>query len=213
MDRGFYNGRRVEFANYAASVFNPYLWGGPFRSSVGCGASALALLTGIAPEVIAKKNGGEHYSDGFMVRFLRVRGFSVLNLTLCNLSATPSKIGREHVVLLSQLFRKNEGTWGVIHNDTYYHNFSSYLLDTLSLLRKPILSAYLVVHPRWRSDRSKIARPGSKPRGKRGGLTLAALGLAGSRAPKMPPGGAWRAPYQVNSRTEATRSANRKVNE
>jgi hypothetical protein len=190
LDRGSYNGRRVEFAKYAASVFNPYLWCGPFKSPVGCGASALALLTGIAPEAITKKNGSEHYSDGFMVRFLRIRGFSVLNLTLCNLSATSSKIGREHVVLLSQLFRKNEGTWGVIHNDTYYHNFSNYLLDTLSLLRKPILSAYLVVHPRWRSNHSKMARPGSKPRGKSGGLTLASLGLVGRRDPKMAPGGA-----------------------
>jgi hypothetical protein len=178
VDRGIYNGRRVDFAKYAASFFNPYLFCGPFRSPVGCGACALALLTGVAPEVITEKNGGEHYSDDFMVRFLRVRGFSVLNLTMCNLSASSSKVGKQHVVLLSQLFQKNEGTWGAIHYDNYYHNFEVYSLEAISFLNKPILSAYLVVHPRWRSDHLATVGTGPKPKAKGESLTLASLGVA-----------------------------------
>ena len=146
---------------------------------IGCGACALALLTGAAPEVIAKKNRGAHYSDRFMVRFLRDRRFGVLQLTLCNLSAATPKIGTAHVLLLSQLFRQNEGTWGVIFNWTYYHNFQSYSLDALSFLNKPILSAYLVVHPKWRMHDS--VKEGSKlsPRAKTDKLTFTALGLMG----------------------------------
>lgn len=152
MDKGTYNGRRVDFSLYATSCFNPYLFTGAARARLGCGACALALLTGARPESIAGKNGGRHYSDKFMVSFLRIRGFQTVRLTMCNLSAGASTLGSTHVLLTSQLFRRNEGTWGVIHSDLFYHNFSSYNLDTLAFLNQPILSAYLVVHPRWRLD-------------------------------------------------------------
>jgi hypothetical protein len=177
VEKGSYRGRRVDFSNYAASFFNPYLFSGSARSVVGCGASALALLTGTAPEAIAKKNRGAHYSDGFMVRFLRDQRFRVLRLTLCNLSAATPKIGTAHVVLLSQLFRRNEGTWGVIFNWTYYHNFQNYALDALSFLNKPILSAYLVAHPKW--QRYPLDKGGSSlnPRAKKDQLTFSALDL------------------------------------
>jgi hypothetical protein len=158
VDRGFYTGRRVDFALYAVSCFNPYLFSAPFRARLGCGAGALALLTGVAPERIAAKNGGRHYSDEFMLRFLRQHGFSLLRLTLCNVSAGGSKVGKSHVILVSQLILRNEATWGVIYDGNYYHNFCSYYLDSLSLLNKPILSAYLVMHPRWR-----LPAPDEKP--------------------------------------------------
>jgi hypothetical protein len=152
VDKGTYNGRRVDFSRYATSCFTPYLFTGSARTRLGCGACALALLTGVRPEAIAARNGGPHYPDDFMVRFLRTRGFKVLRLTMCNLSARASKLGNAHVILISQLFRKNEGTWGVIHNGLFYHNFSSYNLETMAFLNQPILSAYLIVHPRWRFD-------------------------------------------------------------
>jgi hypothetical protein len=179
VDKGSYKGRRVDFSNYAASFFNPYIFSGSARSVVGCGAAALALLTGAAPEVIAKKHRGAHYSDGFMVRYLRDRRFSVLQLTLCNLSAATAKIGTAHVLLLSQLFRQNEGTWGVIFNWTYYHNFQSYSLDALSFLNKPILSAYVVVHPKWRMYKLVKAGSISNPRARTDKPRLNALDLMG----------------------------------
>lgn len=148
MDKGSYRGRRVNFASYAVSYFNPYLFSDPVRAQMGCGACALALITGSLPEFISK-NGKSHFSDAFMVRFLRKKGYSVLRLTLCNLSVGGSKIGRQHVILLSQLLMKNEGTWGVIYDGLYYHNSASYALNALSFLNRPILSAYLVSHPRW----------------------------------------------------------------
>jgi hypothetical protein len=82
-------------------------------------------------------------------------------------------------VLISQLFRPNEGTWGVIFNWTYYHNFPSYALDALSFLNKPILSAYLVAHPKW--QRYQLVKEGSSlnPRAKKDKLTFSALGLMG----------------------------------
>jgi len=65
----------------------------------GCGACAFALLTGVAPEIISAKNGGIHYSDAFMFRFLRKCGFRVLRLPQCNLSAAKDYVGTGHVIL------------------------------------------------------------------------------------------------------------------
>ena len=67
----------------------------------------------------------------------------------------------------------------MIFNWTYYHNFQSYALDALSFLNKPILSAYLVVHPKWR--RHELVTEGSQlnPRAKTDKLTFKALGLMG----------------------------------
>jgi hypothetical protein len=177
VEKGSYKGRRVDFSKFAASCFNPFLFAGSARSRLGCGASALALLTGTAPETITAKKRGTHYSDDFMMRFLRGRGFRVLLLTLCNLSSATADIGASHVLLVSQLFRKNEGTWGVIFNGLYYHNFESYLLGTLCFINKPILSAYLVAHPKWQMNPPASLKPSPRPKIRSDGLTLAALGM------------------------------------
>jgi hypothetical protein len=186
VELGRYTGRRVDFSKYAASFFNPHLFHDGFRLRSGCGATALALLTGVAPEIIAQKNGTPHYADDFMIRFLRRRGFSVLALTQCSVSAATNKVGGQHVVLLSQLFRKNEGTWGVLFNDTYFHNFHIFRLTTLSMLNKPILSAYLVMHSRWRLSRMREEKPGLKTKSKSGAPALAELrGMRGTSSPKL----------------------------
>lgn len=163
VDKGTYGGRRIRFDDYAASVFRPHLFFGSIRAEMGCGSTALALLTGVPPEKAAAQNGSTHHSDEFMTRFLRRRGYRVLHLTLCNISATDSMIGKDNVILLSQLFRKNEATWGVIFNGSYYHNFDIYSLEVLSFLNKPILSAYLVIHPSWRLGRERRDRLRARP--------------------------------------------------
>jgi hypothetical protein len=145
-----HRGRRVDFNPFAASFFAPHLFWGSIRSGLGCGASALALITGIAPEIIASENGGAHYSDRFMTRFLRARMFRTLRLTPALVSQAKSSIGSYHVLLVSQLLRSGEGTWGVVFADFYYHYFDAYALSALSFLNKPILSAYLVFHQEWR---------------------------------------------------------------
>jgi hypothetical protein len=171
----------VDFADYAASFFNPYLFTGSVRSSLGCGISALALLSGTLPEVIAARRRSNHCSDDFMLRFLRAKGFQTLRLTQCNVSVAKSSIGAEHVLLLSQLFRRNEGTWVVLFNGSCYHNFDQYLLKELSFLNKPILSAYVVVHPRWKVAYGAGYEPLSKPKPLKRGLTMETLFKAGVR--------------------------------
>ena len=167
-------GRRVAFSPFAASVFAPHLFCGDFRARLGCGASALALITGIAPEIISDKNARAHYSDRFMTGFLKVWDYHLLRLTPDLIARAKTKIGQDHVLLISQLLRENEGTWGVIFGDAYYHNFSVYSLSSLSFLNKPILSAYLVVHPSWRlKAKTKRREPKLTPKNQR--LALGSL--------------------------------------
>jgi len=153
--------RRVDFFSpFVASVFAPHLFSVQNQVGMGCGACTLALITGIAPETISAENGKDHYSDRFMRRFLTARNYRLLRLTPDLLSRAKSPIGSDHVILICQLYRRNEATWGVVHAGAYYHNFSIYLLSTLSFLNKPIVSAYLVCHPKWRVKTApELARP------------------------------------------------------
>jgi len=85
-----------------------------------------------------------------MVSFLVRHGFDVLKLTERIILGNDKFIGRNHVILLSQLVSTTDGTWGVIFNGDYYHNFTAYTLDGLSLVNKPVMSAYLVCDRRYR---------------------------------------------------------------
>jgi hypothetical protein len=76
----------------------------------GCGATALATLTGIPPEIVAKRNGRAHCSDHFMRRFLKEHGFGIVPLTFCNVSMVSTRLGDQHMLLISQLLRRNEAT-------------------------------------------------------------------------------------------------------
>jgi len=163
----------VDFDPFAASVFAPHLFAGSARASLGCGASALALITGVAPEIISSKNAGDHYSDTFMIGFLRGRSFQTLRLTPKMVSGAKTKIGPDHVLLLS-VRCAGEGTWGVVYADHYYHNFECYVLSSLAFLNRPIMSAYLVIHPKWRIDYvAEKPKPRATAKGRQ--LTLAAV--------------------------------------
>lgn len=156
MELGSYSGRRVNFRDYAVAQPTFFTTTDAERTRFGCGASALAMLTDIPVEVISAVNGDTHFADEFMTWFLRIYGFELIQLTLCNLSAATATIRRDNVLLVSQLFRKNEGTWGIVFNYRFYHNFHSYALSPLAFLSKPILSAYAICHPSW----SRVPEPG-----------------------------------------------------
>jgi hypothetical protein len=177
VEKGSYSGRRLNFDSFAASCFRPYLFGDEVRTRYGCGACALSLLTGAPPEEVSVKNNSPHYPDRFMVRFLRDHGFEVQRLTQCNVANGLSKIEKQHVILLSQMFRKREATWGIIFSGLYFHNFQVYFLETLSLIRKPIVTAYLVGHPTWRNCSLHWEDKPPKHKTALSGLSFTALGL------------------------------------
>jgi hypothetical protein len=84
---------------------------------------------------------------------------------VCANEVAGNNIRLEHVMLISQWFRRGEGTWG---------NFEPYILSSLAFLNKPIMSAYLVIHPKWRISYA-AKKPIAKPRMKRHPLTLSSI--------------------------------------
>lgn len=85
-----------------------------------------------------------------MIRFLKRRGFRVLRLTPLRISSALNPIGNEHVILVSQLISDYIASWSVLFDSLAWHNFAAYNLSGLAGLNKPILSAYLIIHPSWR---------------------------------------------------------------
>lgn len=168
----------MDFASYATSCFNPFLFSAADGLS-GCGASALGLLTGIPPANFAAKMPDKHYPDEFMLRSLRRLGFRVLRLTQCNLSHNTAGVHARHVLLLSQLYRENEATWIVLFNGICYHNFDVYSLEVLSFINKPLLSAYVVFHAKWQTITSAPTKPLRRPTAARGGVSWASIRKAG----------------------------------
>ncbi len=169
----------MDFASYATSCFNPFLFSAANHGVLGCGASALGLLTGIPPANFAAKTPDKHYPDAFMIRCLRRHGFRVLRLTQCNLSANRAGVNARHVLLLSQLVRENEATWIVLFNGACYHNFDVYSLELLSFINKPLVSAYVVFHSRWPMIPRTPAKPWPESKTTDGGVSWVSLRKSG----------------------------------
>lgn len=169
----------MDFSRYATACFNPFLFSSRENASGGCGASALGLLTGIRPANFTPKNGVKHYSDSYMLFCLRHHGFRVFRLTQCNLSHATSGVSDRHVLLLSQLFRKKEATWIVLFNSICYHNFDAYSLEALSFINKPLLSAYVLYHPKWQMTSGTPVKPLPMSKASRSGVSWASIRKAG----------------------------------
>ena len=161
MEKGSYDGRHDALISFVSPKFCPNLYT-IYGHPPPCGASAAALITGNAPGIIAKHHGSPHYSDEFMVRYLRRHGCKVIRLTQCLISGGNGVVRRDHVLLLSQLIRKNEGTWCVMYGEACWHNFAMYSVDALGYINKPILSAYIVWHARWQMPGVEIVKTSPK---------------------------------------------------
>jgi len=156
MEMGDYS-ETIDFNQFFVRKFTPHLYVN--LGYYGCGANTLSLLTGAEPwkVPVACKKQPDHWPDKFMVDFLKLRGFKVARVSKCsvtnlNSDCIENPISDNHVVMMSQLFKKKEASWVVVHNRFLYHNFEIQRTDGLDCLNHPVLSAYLVCHKSWRCD-------------------------------------------------------------
>lgn len=159
MENGRYRKRPINWYNYEVDCFTPHLFN---VSLSGCGANALALLTGIPPSHIRNTNRQRpnHWKDTFMVKFLKERGFKVIHLTKCEVTNTKgdyvnATITNNHVLLMSQLMGKDTASWTVVHNELLYHNFETVSFKGYNMVNTPSLTIYVVFHPQWKADNWK----------------------------------------------------------
>jgi hypothetical protein len=153
MKNGKYGSGNTNFSKLTVQFVPISLWDKSIYSSIGCGAAVLATLTGINPTKISKLNNHKnHYSDYFMVNFLRSRGVSVYEVNKANLTNSEEwiyKINDSHALLYSCLVKKNEGSWFFSYQNTIYHNFSLAKGSWFDLVNFPINSMYVLHRDKW----------------------------------------------------------------
>lgn len=158
MRTGVYKKKLIDWKPYEVDVFSPHLFVSNYD---GCGANALALLTGIPPHFICNTNRQEpnNWKDTFMIKFLKDAGFKIREITKCAISGSstdsvysPDGITDKHVILYSQLFGRNVASWSVLHNKLWYHNFQTCSFTGLTNMNCPTLSCYAVCHPDWKKE-------------------------------------------------------------
>lgn len=154
---------QVDFGKFQAYHFTPHLSNEEgesysFFSSNGCGASALAVLTGENPKSMKSR---PDWDKQFMARHLRKRGFKVKELTrfgVTNRQFAEYPIDGKHVILACCKFNETEASWVVVHRNKLYHNFEKSKLRPYEFLNHPIISAFIVMHPKWAKRRNVYNR-------------------------------------------------------
>ena len=120
--KGQYTSKLINFERYTVPYFNPIPFGG---FSISCGDSIFFLLTGKHLDYPYIRN--DSTSDRIMVSQLRQSGYTVIPLSIAavlNQNHAYNNITKDHVLLLSQLYIRGEGSWSVIYNNLYNSNFS-----------------------------------------------------------------------------------------
>lgn len=156
MEKGFYTNKKINFDSFAINKFVPHIYDSYTHTSINCGSSTLALLTGINPfHISALNKNRDHTSDKFMISFLKSNGFKIAKLTQCSVSNNRTRIMENnikyyHVLLVSQLVLRNECSWSVINDQYDYHGFLVNLLKPLEFVNRPIITSYLLFHKKYK---------------------------------------------------------------
>ncbi len=152
---GDYNDKPIQFAELSTSRFPINLFDSLTYGRSGCGATALAALTGISPIRIMTMVPSGNYTEEFMTRFLRLAGLRVNKLTKAGLTglqpeALIKNLNETHVVLFRQLMRKQEASWLITWGGIVWHNFEATTASFYNLLNFPLLSALVISNPSWK---------------------------------------------------------------
>jgi len=152
MKKGHYTTRPVDYSKYTQNKVVFHWYDSYQYEGVGCGATALSLLTGVSPSRYAAKVKNKSYPDKFMLQELRKNGFKCIEITQCRVSNHKNNIikhsiASNHLILTSQLFAKNEASWLVSWNSNTFHNFIHTSSSFYTLLNFPVLTAYILFHP------------------------------------------------------------------
>lgn len=158
MKLGKYGNGNTKFNKLAVNKLPIHWFNIENHSNIGCGSTTLALLTGINPLYIKPRNSknskdDHHYSDRFMISFLRKHNISVYEINKANLSNNKDwkyTLDDRHVILTSNLVKKDEATWGIYWNNTYIHNFEVIKLKPTNFLSFPTVSSYVLYNENWK---------------------------------------------------------------
>lgn len=155
--KGRYSDKCIDFTSYTAPLFKiyPYNKCGIFDPS--CGTMAFYSITGKSMD--NKYKNRKVISDKVMVEQLRKYGYTVIPLSIANTISRcgiHNNITSDHVVLISQIMYRGEGSWAILHKNRYYHSFSTEPLRGMEFVNRPINTAYLIFKQEWAPKREPI---------------------------------------------------------
>lgn len=169
----------IAWEKYQTLKFKPRLVGKHYDPVGSCGVYALAYLTGMSLQEIDKhtpKHPGSvrsWWDDDSMVRFLKKRGFTCIEINAENLHsrkglpstyvnddgvlcANPSYYERHpnhlNVMLISQHTKADEGSWAVAYNHRYYHGEEVEFFTGYELIVNPFWTGYVIWHPKFKTS-------------------------------------------------------------
>ena len=155
MELGKYGPGNTNFAKYQTKKFPLHLFNAKDYPNVGCGASCLSLLTGVDPMALRGKNG--HFSDNYMINYLRKNKISVFQINQANLTNQKQweyKIDDRNIILYSSLIRKKEASWFITYGGFIFHNFVISPAHYINFLASPLLSMYCLWSNKWEKSTS-----------------------------------------------------------
>lgn len=129
-----------------------------YKNISNCGTAALSLLTGLTPNYVQSKctyDPGDGWYGDDMVKFLRNRGYYVVEVTKKNVTNTDWKdypLTPNHCLLIITTVEKEECSAIVVHKNKLWHNLKTEDFTPLFFLNKPTVQVYIVSHNRWRYD-------------------------------------------------------------
>lgn len=155
MLKGRYTNTPIDFEKWEMERVRLSIYNNNYSYIWGCGPNALALLVNKSPKTIFYENDRKtHYSDDLMVNYLRKHKFKILPLTIANLSNSKfveNKLTERHLILLSQIFKRQEASWSILLGlKLLIHNMAIEKLGCTEFLERSLLSCFLVFNPAWK---------------------------------------------------------------
>ena len=135
--------------------FKPRLFSGASDLRGSCGTCAIATLTGLNPKEIDRQlpKNTDYWKDLHVKKFLRKHGYEITEVTISRVTQNPDwqedPITGKHVLLVSQEVLYGEATWAVLYGYKRYHNFEEDQLHLFEFVNNPLMTVYIVSHPKW----------------------------------------------------------------
>lgn len=156
---GTYSRRPTNFNEFAVDRFVPHMYDPSVYGLVGCGPSALSLISGINPYKLDKMvDERMSLPPTKAEQFLEENGFQYSSLTLAKLTNAQiddnnclvEVVKPWHVLLLVQLYHKQTASYSVVWNNLIWHNFNVQPLHALEFVNRPIINGWIITHENWK---------------------------------------------------------------
>lgn len=161
MEKGIYEAEPTDFSDFETIRFIPHMYDPSLYGLLGCGPTALSLISGINPvdlQFLIDDQGAT--SEEKVEEFLKKNNFNFCKLTLGKLTnssiennVVSNVIHPFHVLLLIQMYQKNMASYTVVWNNLIWHNYQVQPFTALELVNRPVIGGWIICHDNWKNTK------------------------------------------------------------